>query len=106
MRFRLTSVMIIIAGASLSEQHTDLLICHCTKQDSSRTSRYLRIISQQPGQLQSMCLHIRAGASYFRLVRPCGVKKLGGSGGMLPQENFKIRHSEMASEAMFGPKCY
>ena len=25
-----TSVMIIIAGASLSEQHTDLLICHCT----------------------------------------------------------------------------
>ena len=49
---------------------------------------------------------LRAGASYFRLVRPCGVKKLGGSGGMLPQENFKIRHSEMASEAMFGPKCY
>ena len=36
----------------------------------------------------------------------CGMKKLGGSGGMLPQENFKIRHSEIASEAMFGPKCY
>ena len=36
----------------------------------------------------------------------CGVKKLGGSGGMLPQENFKIRHSEIASEAMFGPKRY
>ena len=33
--------MIIIAGASLSEQHTDLLLCHCTKQDSSRTSRYM-----------------------------------------------------------------
>ena len=30
------------------------------------------------------------------------VNKLGGSGGMLPQE--KIRHSEIASEAMFGPK--
>ena len=41
-----TSMMIIIAGASLSEQHTDLTICHkiCTKQDLSRvrTSRYLR----------------------------------------------------------------
>ena len=35
----ITSVMIIIAGASLSEQHTDLLICRCTKQDLSRTSR-------------------------------------------------------------------
>ena len=39
----LTSVMIIIAGTSLSEQHTDLLIYHCTKQDLSRTSRYLGI---------------------------------------------------------------
>ena len=36
----------------------------------------------------------------------CSMNKLGGSGGMLPQENFKIRHSEIASEAMFGPKCY
>jgi len=36
-----TSVMIIIVGVSLSEQLTDLLICHCTKQDLSRTSRYL-----------------------------------------------------------------
>ena len=31
------------------------------------------------------------------------VNKLGGSGGMLPHENF---FSEIASEAMFGPKCY
>ena len=38
-----TSVMIYHRGASLSEQHTDLLICHCTKQDFSRTSRYLGI---------------------------------------------------------------
>ena len=30
MRFWLTSVMIYHRGASLSEQHTDLLICHCT----------------------------------------------------------------------------
>ena len=42
------SVMIIIAGASLSEQHTDLLICRCTKQDSSRTSRYLDITYDKP----------------------------------------------------------
>ena len=26
----ITSVMIYHRGASLSEQHTDLLICHCT----------------------------------------------------------------------------
>ena len=38
MRFRLTSVMIYHRGASLNEQHTDLLICHCTKQDLSHTS--------------------------------------------------------------------
>ena len=30
-------------GGSLSEQHTDLLICHRTKQDLSCTSRYLGI---------------------------------------------------------------
>ena len=35
-----TSVMIYHRGASLSEQHTDLPIGHCTKQDLSRTSRY------------------------------------------------------------------
>ena len=33
------------------------------------------------------------------------VNKVGGSGGMLPQEKFcKIKHSEIASEAMFGSK--
>jgi len=32
----LASVMILYhRGVSLSEQHTDLLICHCTKQDLS-----------------------------------------------------------------------
>ena len=39
----ITSVMIYHRGASLSEQHTDLLICHCIKQNLSRTSRYLGI---------------------------------------------------------------
>ena len=34
----ITSVMIYHRGASLSEQHTDLL---CTKQDLSHTSRYV-----------------------------------------------------------------
>ena len=38
-----TSVMLYHLGASLSKQHTDLLICHYTKQDLSRTSRYLGI---------------------------------------------------------------
>ena len=33
----------------------------------------------------------------------CGMIKLGGSGGMLPQEIFKIRHSEIASEARVRP---
>ena len=35
-----TSVMIHHRGASLSEQHTDLPIGHCTKQDLCHTSRY------------------------------------------------------------------
>ena len=46
--YKYTSVMIIIAGASLSEQHTDLLIFHCTKQDLSRTSRCLGITYDKP----------------------------------------------------------
>ena len=33
----------------------------------------------------------------------CGMNKLGGVGGMLPR---KIWHSEIASQAMFGPKYY
>ena len=37
----LPGVMIYLRGASLSEQHTDLLICHCTKRDLSLTSRYV-----------------------------------------------------------------
>ena len=36
----ITSVMIHHRGASLSEQHTNLPIGHCTKQDLCRTSRY------------------------------------------------------------------
>ena len=34
------------------------------------------------------------------------VDKLEGSGGVLPQEILKIRHSEIASEIMFEAKCY
>ena len=41
----------------------------------------------------------------MRALKP--VNKLGGSWDMLRQENlFQIRHSEIASEAMFEPKCY
>ena len=37
----------------------------------------------------------------------CVHLSVGGSGGMLSQEKeFKIRHSETTSEAMFAPKCY
>ena len=36
----------------------------------------------------------------------CDVNKVGGSGACSPKKIFKIRHSEIASEAMFGPKDY
>ena len=43
-----TSVMIYHRGASLSEQHTDLLtVSHCTKQDLSRTSRHVDNLHQR-----------------------------------------------------------
>ena len=38
---QLPGVMIYHRGVSLSEQHTGLLICHCTKRDLSLTSRYV-----------------------------------------------------------------
>ena len=49
----LTSVMIYHRGASLSEQHTDLLICHCTKQDLSHTStcRYVEKVFTRDSQV-------------------------------------------------------
>ena len=43
----------------------------------------------------------RTGASYFRLVQPLQCEQ---ARGMLPEEIFKIRHSEIASEAMVSPK--
>ena len=54
---------VMIPGVSMSEQQTDLPICHCTKQDLSCISRYLHQryidrnhICQQPGQLLSLWL--------------------------------------------------
>ena len=50
----------------------------------------------------------RAGASYFRLAgmaMQCEEAR-GGLGACSPMKIFKIRHSEIASEAMFGPKYY
>ena len=50
----------------------------------------------------------RPGASYFGLVRPFRVCKCeqgrGVWGHVPPGKFFKIWHSEIASEAMFGPK--
>ena len=68
----LTSVMIYHRGASLSEQHNEFLIClicHCTKQGLSRTSRYVnksspeiaRYLIRMPtarAQLLSVWLHM------------------------------------------------
>ena len=51
-----TSVMIIIAGASLSEQHTNLLLHKAGFVKHKQTFRYH--ISQQPGQLLSVWLHM------------------------------------------------
>jgi len=36
-------------GACLSKHYTDFLICHCTKQDLSRTSRYFD--KSQPSEI-------------------------------------------------------
>ena len=73
--------MIYHCGASLSKQNTDLLICHCTKQDLSRTSRHHK--SQQPGQLLKTAMY-RAAGSNRRMVRPSSmlaVKLLNNSCG-------------------------
>ena len=40
--------MIYHRRANLSEQHTDLLICHCAGQDLSHTSRYDSQVSHKP----------------------------------------------------------
>ena len=50
----------------------------------------------------------RAGASYFRLVQllralNCGECR-GGLGACSPRKIFKIMHSEITSEVIFGPK--
>ena len=51
---------------------------------------------------------VRADASYFGLVRPLRTRKCEQSKGVwgiaLPGKFCKIRHSEIASEAMFGQK--
>ena len=54
-----TSVMIYHRGASVSQQHTDSLICHCTKQDLSRTSRY---VDKSSPEIISQVLHTYANS--------------------------------------------
>ena len=54
---RITSVMIYHCGASLSEQHTDLLICHCTKQDLSHTST-CRYVEKSSPEIARYCIRM------------------------------------------------
>ena len=54
-KLAITSVMIIIVGASLSEQHT---FCHCRICHAQVDIKVPHMISQQPGELLSVCLHI------------------------------------------------
>ena len=53
-------------------------------------------------------IQYRAGADYFRVVRPLHALKCEQARGVWghapPGKFFKIRHSEIASEAMFGAK--
>jgi len=68
----INSVMIIITGASLSEQHTDLLICHCTKQDLLRTSGYLGITYDKPtASIATVSLSTYAQPKLYTKVISC-----------------------------------
>ena len=67
----LTNVIIYHRRASLSKQHTDLLICHCTKQLGFVTHKYeisRYHISQQPGQLLSVWLHMHWTKLYTKVM--------------------------------------
>ena len=52
-----TSVMIYHHGASLNEQHTDLLICHCTKQDLAHTST-CRYVEKSSPEIARYCIRM------------------------------------------------
>ena len=53
----ITSVMIYHRGASLSEEHTDLLICHCTKQDLLHTST-CRYVEKSSPEIARYCIRM------------------------------------------------
>jgi len=53
----ITSVMIYYRGASLSKQHTDLLICHCTKQDLSHPST-CRYVEKSSPEIARYCIRM------------------------------------------------
>ena len=57
--FCITSVMIYHRRASLSEQNTDLLIYHYTKQDLSCTSTHLGITKVNSQDSYCQCAYIR-----------------------------------------------
>ena len=57
MHYLTTSVMIYHRRASLSKQHTDLLICHCTKQDLSDTST-CRYVEKSSPEIAKYCIRM------------------------------------------------
>ena len=78
---------------------------------ASRAKQLLEGMQQNKHQNKSvLCPKMLCNILQGRCQDWCGhcmrlsVNKLGGYGGMLPQENFFKLGTEIASEAMFGPK--
>ena len=63
-KFQYTSVMSHHCGASLS---ADLLICHCTKQDLSRTSIYMYVNKSSPEIVRYCICMSTARAAMLRM---------------------------------------
>ena len=69
--------------------------------------KWLSVLSPIYAERSALLGAAHAGYSSFRLVRLLPYEQAKGSGGICsPRKIFKIRHSEIASEAMFGSKCY
>ena len=66
--------------------------------------KWLSVLSPIYAERSPLLRAAHAGYSSFRLVRLLPYEQARGSGGICSPR--KIRHSEIASEAMFGPKCY
>ena len=77
--------------SKMSVLSVSVVMPHQLKANLTRISHVIHLITALI-KLTSASGNDRASASYFRLVRPLrarvSVNKLGGLGGMLPQENF------------------